>query len=75
VNCYTFDALHRLSDGDANLFFCTGRCFMCRTAVHRTKKCPLRGPPILLCKCLEDVHSMLVALCMHYVLTLMMVSL
>jgi hypothetical protein len=31
VNCYTFDALRHLSDGDADLFFCTGRCFMCRT--------------------------------------------
>jgi hypothetical protein len=67
VNCYTFDALRCLSDGDADLFFCTGSCFMCRTAVHRTKKCSPRGPPVLLCKCLEDVHSMLVVLRMHYV--------
>jgi hypothetical protein len=57
VNCYTFNALRHLSDGDADLFFCTGRCFMCRTAVHYTEKCSLRGPPVLLCKHLEDVHS------------------
>jgi hypothetical protein len=67
VNCYTFDPLHRLSDGDTDLFFCTGRCFMCRMAVHRTEKCSLRGPPVLLCKCLEDVHSMLVVLHIRYV--------
>jgi hypothetical protein len=63
VNCYTFDALCHLSDRDADLFFCTGRCFMCRTAVHHTKKCSLCGPPVLLCKRLEDVHSTSVVLC------------
>jgi hypothetical protein len=67
VNCYTFDALCCLLDGDADLFFCMGRCFMCRTAVHRTEKCSLRGPPVLLCKRLEDVHSTLVVLRICYV--------
>jgi hypothetical protein len=62
VNCYTFDALRCLSDSDADLFFCMGRCFMCRTAVHCTEKCSLRGLPVLLCKCLEDVHSTFVVL-------------
>jgi hypothetical protein len=30
--------------------------------VHCTEKCSLRGPPLLLCKCLEDVHSTSVVL-------------
>jgi hypothetical protein len=56
MNCYTFDALHRLSDADANLFFCTGHCFMCKNAVHHTKHCSLWGPPLVLCKCLNNPH-------------------
>jgi hypothetical protein len=48
---------------------------MCRTAVHRTKKCSLRGPPVLLCKRLEDVHSMLAVLHIRYVQLLMVVPL
>jgi hypothetical protein len=45
-----------LLDDDANFFFCTGRCFVCCTATHRTEKCSVRGHHILFCKCLDDPH-------------------
>jgi hypothetical protein len=56
VNCYTFDVLRRLSDTDADLFFCTGHCFVCRTTIHHTKRCTIHGPSMLLCKHLDDPH-------------------
>jgi hypothetical protein len=56
VNCFTFDALSHLSDDDANLFFCTGQCFVCHMATHRTEMCPVWGHHMLFCKCLDNPH-------------------
>jgi hypothetical protein len=56
VNCFIFDALSCLSLDDANLFLCTGRCFMCCTAVHRVAQCSIRGPHVLFCKRLDNPH-------------------
>jgi hypothetical protein len=50
VNCFTFDALSRLSDNDMNLFFVTGRCFVCHFATHHTEVCPHHGHHLLFCK-------------------------
>jgi hypothetical protein len=43
VGCFTFDALSRLSDDDANPFPRTGHCFVCHTALHHIKQCPVKG--------------------------------
>jgi hypothetical protein len=51
-----FDALSHLDDYDANLFFCSGRCFVCHFDTHRTKDCPKCGFGMLFCKCLDDPH-------------------
>jgi hypothetical protein len=54
VNCFTFDALSRLSDDNANLFFVTGCCFVCHVATHHIEVCPHRVHHLLFCKRLLD---------------------
>jgi hypothetical protein len=56
VNCFTFDALSRLSDHNADLFFCLGRCFICHFAMHCIEVCPKRGFGMLFCKRLDNPH-------------------
>jgi hypothetical protein len=56
VNCFMFDALSRLLDDDVNLFFCTGRCFICHMATHRIEVCPVQGHHMLFCECLDNPH-------------------
>jgi hypothetical protein len=56
MNCVAFDALSRLNDHDADLFFLSDRCFICRAEAHRTAACPQCGLGRLFCKCLTDPH-------------------
>jgi hypothetical protein len=56
VNCFMFDALSCLSPDDANLFFCTGHCFVCRPALHHVEQCPVKGHYVLFCKRLDDPY-------------------
>jgi hypothetical protein len=51
-----FDTLSRLDDHDADLFFCSGHCFVCHFSTHQTKDCPKRGFGMLFCKRLGDPH-------------------
>jgi hypothetical protein len=39
-----------------NLFFATGRCFVCHVATHPTEACSKQGYNILFCKRLDDPH-------------------
>jgi hypothetical protein len=38
VNWYMFNTLSHLSNADADLFFCTGCCFVCQMATHCSEK-------------------------------------
>jgi hypothetical protein len=48
--------LSRLTNTDADLYFATDHCFVCRIANHHVNICPQRCLGMLLCKRLEDVH-------------------
>jgi hypothetical protein len=58
LNCFTFHHYLRLTLADADLFWATGRCFVCGRHGHRSDNCKASfGPIRYACSFLENPYG------------------